>query len=101
AAARDLVDHLAALTRRLAPWRSPPTIALAGGLIAHGGPLRDRLLKVLDEEFASRMAEAQHPGGNHTRGGEPSTDALRPRILMDPVDAARGAAALARSSTMQ
>lgn len=99
-AAHDLVDHLTAITRRLSPWRSPPTIALTGGLIAHGGPLRDRFLLVLDEEFALRVDETLHSADTPFHGRELPLRTLRPRILMDPVDAARGAAALARESTM-
>lgn len=98
-AARDLVDHIAALTRRLAPWRSDPVIALAGGLIAPDGPLRARLVRALEEEFANRGARALQPAGTPPHTAETSIREVRPRILPDAVDAARGAAALAREST--
>lgn len=72
AAARDLASHVATLERRLAPWPAPPAIALAGGLIAPGRPLRDVVLRAL-------------------RALDPPV-----RPLDRAVDAARGAAELAR-----
>lgn len=40
AAVASLAAHVDALLARLAPWSSPPGLALAGGLLAPGGPLR-------------------------------------------------------------
>jgi glucosamine kinase len=73
-ATRELVGHLDSLIRVLAPWHEPPTFAFAGGLIAPSGPLRTRLVRSL---------EAAGPGLSH-------------RLLDRAVDAARGAATLAR-----
>ena len=42
-----LGDHVAALLDVLAPWSEPPPLALAGGLLAPGGPLRLQLLEAL------------------------------------------------------
>ncbi|HEY8470430.1 MAG TPA: BadF/BadG/BcrA/BcrD ATPase family protein [Longimicrobiales bacterium] len=73
-AARELAAHVAALHQRLGPWREPPAVALSGGLIARAAaPLRDPVVAAIA--------------------------ALTPplRILDRPVDAARGAAALARA----
>lgn len=71
-AATDLADHIAALVRRLGPWADPPAVALAGGLILPGRPLRlpvERVLARLDPPCNVRAAA---------------------------VDGARGAAGLAR-----
>ncbi|MBI4409618.1 MAG: hypothetical protein HY561_07905 [Gemmatimonadetes bacterium] len=72
-AARDLVDHAAALHRRLSPWREAPLVALAGGLLAPGRPLRVAVLQAV------------------------RSLPLAFRVLERDVDGARGAAALARS----
>jgi glucosamine kinase len=73
-AAAQLTSHASALARRLAPWpdgRAP--VALSGGLLAAGRPLRDLV--------RARILQAQPPM----------------RILDLVVDAARGAALLART----
>jgi glucosamine kinase len=70
-ATRELIGHLDSMIRTLAPWPEPPTLAFAGGLIASSGPLRTRLVRSLET-------------------------AASPRILDSAVDAARGAATLAR-----
>lgn len=72
-AARELADHVQALHSRLGPWPRPPLLALSGALIAPGGPLRERLRV----EVEARL------------GGLP--------LLDRPVDAAAGAAAIARA----
>jgi len=41
AAVASLTAHVDALLARLGPWSSPPGLALAGGLLAPGGPLRE------------------------------------------------------------
>lgn len=71
-AASALADHVAVLHRRLGPWREPAVIAFAGGLIRPGGSLRAALRAALQQ-----------------RGLECS-------IREDVIDAARGAARLAR-----
>lgn len=71
-AAHDLARHIAALHRRLGPWPAPAPVALAGGLLAPGRPLRQPVLRALE---ALQLPLA---------------------ILDRPVDAARGAATLAR-----
>ncbi len=64
-----LLNQVAALLSRLGPWSAPPGLALAGGLIAPGGPLRDRVVAALAD--------------------------LECRVVERPVEAARGAALLA------
>jgi glucosamine kinase len=71
-AAGELVAHVVALHHRLGPWKTAPGLALSGGLIAPGGPLRAAVVEALQ-----------------VRGPE---CALAER----QVDAARGAASLAR-----
>jgi len=73
-AARDLADHVRALHVRLGPWAGVADIALAGGLLGRGGPLREPAIAAI-----------------HALG-------LPLRVRDEPVDAARGAAALARSA---
>ncbi len=72
-AARELALHVAALQTRLAPWQERPILALAGGLLAPGRPMRDRVI-----EAVQRLDEP-------------------PEILDREVDAASGAAAMART----
>lgn len=71
-AGRDLADHIRALHARLGPWATPPAVAMAGGLLAGTGPLRPTA------DAAIRALR------------------LPLRVLDRPVDAARGAAAMAR-----
>lgn len=73
-ATADLALHVRSLHERLGPWPGPAAVAFSGGLIAPGGPLRDRLCAEL--------------------GGLPFATAVMER----PVDGARGAAALARAA---
>lgn len=83
-AAREIVGHaalelaalVAALHDRLGPWPEPPRLALTGGLIAPGRPLREPVIE-----------QVQRRG-------------MEPRVLAEPVDAARGAATLARESAV-
>jgi glucosamine kinase len=89
-AARELADHVRSMYRHLRPWPAPATIALAGGLIAPGGPLRPALLEALRCPAADG-----HPGTVRQEAGTGAQDPEL-RILERPVDAARGAAALAR-----
>jgi glucosamine kinase len=73
-AAAQLTSHVSALARKLAPWpdgRAP--VALSGGLLSAGRPLRDIV--------RTRILEAKPPM----------------RVLDLVVDAARGAAVLART----
>jgi N-acetylglucosamine kinase-like BadF-type ATPase len=42
-AVQDLERHATAMVERLGPWTGAPTVALAGGLIGPGGPLREAL----------------------------------------------------------
>lgn len=48
-AVRELELHIAALHNRLGPWSQPVPLALTGGLIAPGRPLRDQLDRALAE----------------------------------------------------
>lgn len=99
-ATSELVGHLTTMIRSLAPWREPPTLAFAGGLIAPSRPLRNRLIRAL-EAAATRLA-ASHPRVGLVSAGLASADLasaipdLVPRVLDRAVDAARGAATLAR-----
>lgn len=72
-AAVELARHVGALYERLKPWPSPPTVALSGGLIAPGRPMRAETIRQI-ERLGIKL---------------PIFDQL--------IDAARGAAALARS----
>lgn len=74
-AAVELARHVGALYERLKPWPSPPIVALSGGLIAPGRPLREETIRQI-ERLGIKL---------------PIFDQL--------IDAARGAAALARSRT--
>jgi glucosamine kinase len=47
AAIEALAAHAATLLQELAPWNADPGIALVGGLVAPGGPLRAGLVEVL------------------------------------------------------
>jgi N-acetylglucosamine kinase-like BadF-type ATPase len=74
-AAMELARHVGALYERLKPWDQPPTVALTGGLISPGRPLRMHTIREID------------------------LLGLKLPIFEDRIDAARGAAALARSRT--
>lgn len=74
-AAADLALHIGALYERLKPWDEPPTVALTGGMTAPGRPLREQTVRAI-----GRLG-------------------LKLPILEHSIDAARGAAALARSRT--
>ena len=69
-AVAELEGHVLTLLANLGPWAAVPTVALAGGLLGPGGSLRERFEEAL----------RGHPV----------------RLLEQEVDAARGAAALAR-----
>jgi glucosamine kinase len=71
-AAAEIALHVAALYDRLGPWETPPAVALAGGLIEPGRPMREPVLREIDALTI--------PVG----------------IVAERVDAARGAAGLAR-----
>jgi N-acetylglucosamine kinase-like BadF-type ATPase len=71
-AAAELVDHLKSIYHRMSPWNEPPAVALTGGLIEPGRPLREYLLDRLGRLEAELL------------------------ILDRPIDAAHGAATLAR-----
>ena len=69
---RDIALHAAALYERLKPWPTAPTVALTGGLIAPGRPLRAAAVREIDKLGLSLP------------------------ILERRIDAAAGAAAMAR-----
>ena len=71
-AARALAEHVQALYERLGPWRGAVGVAFSGGLIAPGGPLRGAVAAEVGRLDAAL------------------------RLLEGRVDAARGAATLAR-----
>jgi N-acetylglucosamine kinase-like BadF-type ATPase len=68
-----LVAHLAAAWRRSGPWDRVAPVALAGGMVSPGGPLRPLLAQALAGRCGGRLALADHT-----------------------IDAAAGAAAIAR-----
>jgi glucosamine kinase len=68
-AVESLKAHVVALRQRLGPWRATPRLALAGGLLAPGGPLREAVVA--------------------------STASFGCAVREEPVDVARGAARLA------
>lgn len=72
-AALELSRHVGALYERLKPWPTPPTVALTGGLVAPGRPLRMETVRAVD-----RLG-------------------LKLPIFDERIDAARGAAAIART----
>ncbi|MCI0432928.1 MAG: hypothetical protein L0271_04665 [Gemmatimonadetes bacterium] len=72
AACTDLVHHVIAIARRLEPWDGDIGVAFAGGLISSGRPLRAAVQAAVAEALP------------------------RAHVLEHAVDAARGAAALAR-----
>lgn len=47
----ELVLHVAAIADQLGPWEHGPRVALAGGLIAPGRPLHDRVRSGLEERI--------------------------------------------------
>ncbi len=47
-AVAELLTHVRTLLRRLEPWPAPPEVALAGGLIEEGGPLRTRVAQAIE-----------------------------------------------------
>jgi N-acetylglucosamine kinase-like BadF-type ATPase len=71
-AAAEIAMHVAALYDRLGPWDTPPAVALAGGLIEPGRPMREAVLREID---ALTIPVA---------------------IVEERIDAARGAAGIAR-----
>jgi len=44
----DLVGHVRTLVRRLEPWPATPEVALAGGLLKEGRPLRVRVVRAIE-----------------------------------------------------
>jgi glucosamine kinase len=49
AAIASLKAHVMSLLGKLGPWSAPPGLALVGGLVAPGGPLRDAVLAAAAE----------------------------------------------------
>lgn len=72
-AARALAEHVVVLHGRLGPWKTPPTVAFAGGLARPDGPLR-----------AAVVGALQKAG-------------IEYRLHEGDIDAARGATRLART----
>lgn len=72
-AAAELAMHVAALYDRLGPWDTPPGVALAGGLVEPGRPLREPVLREIEALT------------------------IPVKIVEERVDAASGAAGLARA----
>jgi N-acetylglucosamine kinase-like BadF-type ATPase len=71
-AAAEIAMHVAALYDRLGPWDAPPPVAMAGGLIEPGRPMREAVLREIEALTIPVM------------------------IVEERIDAARGAAGIAR-----
>src|SRR5688572_6284903 len=71
-AAAEIAMHVAALYDRLGPWDEPPAVALAGGLIEPGRPMREAVLREIEALT------------------------IPVKIVEERIDAARGAAGIAR-----
>jgi glucosamine kinase len=76
-AAAEIAMHAAALYDRLGPWDTPPAVALAGGLVEPGRPMREPVLREI-EMLTIPVA-----------------------IVEDRIDAARGAATIAREKAQR
>jgi len=63
-AVEELESHVVALLETLDPWPRPPRVALVGGLVCPGGPLRPGIETVLSRYALQRTAEEPDP----TRG---------------------------------
>lgn len=46
-AIEDLTSHVLTVVRRLGPWSGRPAVAVTGGLLSEGGPLRERTRSAL------------------------------------------------------
>lgn len=58
-AVHALVAHVSALVAHLAPWDPAPGVALAGGLLDPGGPLRARVRSELRDHRGLAVAEGE------------------------------------------
>lgn len=56
-----LVAHAATLLRRLGPWTSPARLALMGGLLEPGGPLREAVVADLAHRGCEPLEQAVDP----------------------------------------
>jgi N-acetylglucosamine kinase-like BadF-type ATPase len=74
AAADELAVHVSALHARLAPWQSVPSVALTGGLIAPGRPLREDAIHAIEKlglgtPVLDRRIDAARGAGPRARAG--------------------------------
>lgn len=60
-AAEELDGHVATLLETLGPWPSPPTVALTGGLLGPGGPLRRGMEEALARHPVPVLDRELHP----------------------------------------
>jgi N-acetylglucosamine kinase-like BadF-type ATPase len=60
-AARELAEAVEAVRRSLEPWAEPPEVAVAGGLIGAGAPLRARVDRALAELLVRPSARTVVP----------------------------------------
>ncbi|MDH5589817.1 MAG: hypothetical protein OEZ37_07200, partial [Gemmatimonadota bacterium] len=60
-AAKNLQGHVLAILENLGPWEEPPGIALSGGLLQPGGPLRKLLLALLEEQHLPIVGQVPDP----------------------------------------
>ena len=59
----SLKTHVAALLPKLGPWTAAPRIALAGGLVAPGGSLRDAVIAAVTQYHCVPLDKHVEPVG--------------------------------------
>lgn len=60
-AVEELEGHVLTLLENLGPWSGPPSLALGGGLLHPGGPLRDRMEEALAKHRIRPLARKLDP----------------------------------------
>jgi glucosamine kinase len=60
-AVEELEGHVLTIMETLAPWLTPPSLALGGGLLHPGGPLRDRMEEALAKHRLRPLARKLDP----------------------------------------
>jgi N-acetylglucosamine kinase-like BadF-type ATPase len=66
-AVEELEGHLVTLLENLGPWRERPPLALAGGLLDPGGPLREGMEAVVRRHHVTPVARRLHPARGAAR----------------------------------
>lgn len=78
-AVRELTDAVEAVRRGLEPWSSTPAVALTGGLVAPGGPLRSRVETGLAELPVTVNPRPVDPARGAARQALETADESTPR----------------------